>query len=188
MEHKRSNKTKTAPAQNIQPGAPPIMRPQSRPAPSISAPTQAKRCATLRTGRFTSFLRANSRPEKRPYRTVLRAWLLSRQEQKNGDSWGAAAAKNASQPGIEQAPKTQLAVNAPQSGQGKAGFIAQTRANEQAAESRLSFGPDWAGLGRGRTQPALPFVRSEIRSKFRAPKTPPSHGLTGLAAIKAIAK
>ena len=35
---------------------------------------------------------------------------------------------------------------------------------------------------------ASPFFRSEIRSKFKAPKTPPSHGLTGFAAIKAGAK
>ena len=35
---------------------------------------------------------------------------------------------------------------------------------------------------------ASPFFRSGIRSKFKAPKTPPSHGLTGFAAIKAGAK
>ena len=35
---------------------------------------------------------------------------------------------------------------------------------------------------------ASPFFRSGIRSKFKAPKTPLSHGLTGFAAIKAGAK
>ena len=41
---------------------------------------------------------------------------------------------------------------------------------------------DWLGLDR--TRPALPLARSGIRSKFEAPKTPPSHGLTGFVAIK----
>ena len=33
-----------------------------------------------------------------------------------------------------------------------------------------------------------PAGRSLFESPFKAPKTPPSHGLTGLAAIKPIAK
>ena len=86
-----------------------------------------------------------------------------------------------------------------------------------AAESRLSAvldsvwirsgfglapGQVWAGFGPGLgrawvwdalvlngIQPALPLLaRSEIRSEFKAPKTPPSLGLAGLAAIKAGAK
>ena len=68
------------------------------------------------------------------------------------------------------------------------------------------FGPGlgrvWAGFGPGLIrawvwdalvlngiQPALPLLaRSEIRSKFKAPKTPPSHGLTGFVAIETGAK
>ena len=71
---------------------------------------------------------------------------------------------------------------------------------------RLGFGLDsaWIRLGFGQglgkvwvraalvlsgTPPALPLLTcSEIRSKFKAPKTPPSHGFSGLAAIKAGAK
>ena len=66
-----------------------------------------------------------------------------------------------------------------------------------AAESRSSdalasccgFSDSGLGCACAEQNPAAsPFFRSEIRSKFKAPKTPPSHGLTGFAAIKAGAK
>ena len=56
----------------------------------------------------------------------------------------------------------------------------------RAAGSRIRV---WAALALNGIQPALPLLScSGIRSKFKAPKTPPSHGLTGFAAIKAGAK
>ena len=66
-----------------------------------------------------------------------------------------------------------------------------------AAESRSSdalasccgFSDSGLGCACAEQNPAAsPFFRSGIRSKFKAPKTPPSHGLTGFAAIKAGAK
>ena len=39
-----------------------------------------------------------------------------------------------------------------------------------------------------RKRPSTPAFTAKTKSKFQAPKTPPSHGLTGLAAIKAGAK
>ena len=66
-----------------------------------------------------------------------------------------------------------------------------------AAESRSSdalasccgFSDSGLGCACAEQNPAAsPFFRSEIRSKFKAPKTLPSHGLTGFAAIKAGAK
>ena len=62
---------------------------------------------------------------------------------------------------------------------------------------RLAAGFDWVfslfgpvqkrAVGAG-VRAAAGALRSFFRSKFKAPKTPPSHGLTGFGAIKPIAK
>ena len=52
-------------------------------------------------------------------------------------------------------------------------------------KTRLSdVAPQPIGFGLSGMQPAQLLVCSRIRSKFKAPKMAPSHGLTGLAAIK----
>ena len=60
-----------------------------------------------------------------------------------------------------------------------------------------SVGLDWAGLGNPTkrskagfipARPALPLICSRIRSQSKAPKMPPSHGLTGFVAIEVVAK
>ena len=102
MEHKRSNKTKTAPAQNIQPGAPPIMRPQSRPAPSISAPNASQ---TLRN------------PAHRPFHFIFESKFKARKTPLSHGFTGLAAikagAKKTAIPGAQQRQKTlrNLALN-----------------------------------------------------------------------------
>ena len=137
---------------------------------------------------------ANSRPQKRPYRTVFRAWLLSNKERNKRCFRGRTAAKNSSRPRAEQALKTRLcgrctASRARQSPVHCANQSGWRRPKADQATRWLwaGFGPGWvlAALVLNGIQPALPLLsRSEIRSKFKAPKTPLSHGLTGLAAIK----
>ena len=48
---------------------------------ALNAPWACPGCVP-QAARITPFLRANSRPRKRLYRTVLRAWLLSKRERK----------------------------------------------------------------------------------------------------------
>ena len=55
----------------------------------------------------------------------------------------------------------------------------QARSSFPAPLRQCKTPPDWPGLA---------VFCSFFESKFKAPKTPPSHGLTGLAAIKAGAK
>ena len=131
---------------------------------------------------------ANSRPQKRPCRTVFRAWLLSKQERNKRCFRVRTAAKNSSRPCAEQALKTRLC-----------GRCAASRARQSPVHCanqsewrrpKADRATRWlrAGFGLNGIQPALPFSRSEIRSEFKAPKTPLSHGFSGLTAIKQGAK
>ena len=49
---------------------------------ALNAPWACPGCVP-QAARITPFLRANSRPRKRLYRTVLRVWLLSKRERKS---------------------------------------------------------------------------------------------------------
>ena len=116
----------------------------------------------------------------------------------NAVSRARTAAKNGSRPRAEQALKTRLcgrcaASRARQSPVHCANQSGWRRPKADQATRWLwaGFGPGWvlAALVLNGIQPALPLLsRSEIRSKFKALKTPLSHGLTGLAAIKQGAK
>ena len=115
----------------------------------------------------TTKTRANKRPQKRPHRTVSRAWLLSKQERKNESLHDAGGGRNG-QAAIGQAA-SRFAVR---------GRKAQKRIPPRPVSFRC--GPLLA--------PVSDAFRFIFRSKFKAQKTAPSHGFRGLAAIKQIAK
>ena len=61
---------------------------------------------------------------------------------------------------------------------------------KKAARKRepLAAGPPWPALATPRTRPASRAICSFFESESKAPKTPPSHGFRGFAAIKAGAR
>ena len=155
----------------------------------------------MNPARFALFSRANSRPRKRLYRTVLRALLLSKQERNKRCFRGADGGKNGSRPGAEQALKTRLYIRCVASWARQSPVHCANQTERMAApKANQAPGWLWAGFGLDSRirflavlvlngiQPALPLLaRSEIKSKFKAPKTPLSHGFRGFAAIKEVA-
>ena len=127
------------------------------------------------------FSGANSRPRKQPHRTVLGALLLSNQEREN---------PHRSPCGLRKLRrKAQASAAKRRHGQTATAERQRPNSGGQTAATKR-----WRLNRKSQTQPSRRFRacefrarRSFFRSKFKAPKTAPSHGLTGLAAIKSVA-
>ena len=121
---------------------------------ALNAPWACPGCAP-QAARFTLFLRANSRPQKRPCRTVFRVWLLSKRERKKL-AFG-------TYPALERQTKRGLKRPLPC---GLAGWAAIAAvAHEKAACKRAALA---AGLRRLRLERALraPRTHSEPRTRL----------------------
>ena len=92
------------------------------------------------------------------------------------------AAKTRSRPGAQRTPKTRLAATMPQSGQGKAQFIARTKRISEPAKAHLGLDQVRAGFGLGLiwTEPRTPCCLLRNQEQIKDPKNAPIARFDGL--------